>query len=61
LQFFLTVLSGVSAEMLNAPAKWHALITLVLSAAQLSLAAYGQYFNPDGTSAKVAYTPVTKP
>ena len=57
MQFFLVVLSGVDADLLNAPTKWKALVTLVLGAGQMTLAAYGQYFNPDGTSARVAYTP----
>jgi hypothetical protein len=59
MQFFLLVLQGASADLLNAPTKWKALVTLVLGAAQMTLAAYGQYFNPDGTSAKTAYIPAT--
>ena len=31
-----------------------------IAAGQTTLAAYGQYFNPDGTSAKVAYSPPAK-
>ena len=57
MQFVLLILQGLSADLLNAPARWKALVTLVLGAGQMTLAAYGQYFNPDGTSARVAYTP----
>jgi hypothetical protein len=55
LQFILTVLQGANAEMLSIPTKWKPLVALVLSAGQMSLGAYQAYWNPDGTTAKVAY------
>jgi hypothetical protein len=60
-QFVLVVLQGANAEMFNVSSKWRPLVVLVISAGQMTLAGYQAFYNPDGTSAKTAYVPATKP
>ena len=63
-QFVLLILQGEDAITSMIPPKWKPLVTLVLGAAQMTLAAYGQFFNPDGTKATTAYVvpqPTTPP
>jgi hypothetical protein len=54
-QFLLLIGQAVNLFGGIVPAKYQPLVAFVLGFSQLGLALYNHYYNPDGTSAKVAY------